>query len=432
MHIIGLFIFFIFFIFSLKVTKSNVLLKMSFWLFVAYGFLLITHFFSGIVYHFGNIYSILPYFSICLFLLLIGHLIGRTIKFKSINKHLNVSLNKVGFFSVFGSFIYIYDLLRLNSINFGTRIEDLTISSLGVLGNSISGLSLLVWLYSLYYYRIEKIKIPAIAYFSVIAYVAGGVISAGRQSIFILLISSIILLLWSSKKNKETKKKSPFNIVKNNSKPWGFYLLITFFISYFIFISEVRSGISNIFDKVAVYENGFNATTSKETLNLADALGPFSDIYLESTYYYSHELIRLDLLYQYYDYTPLFGLFQMSYFERRLHWLIGNNGAISWDKQVFALEVKGRFSSHTWSTFIGDFLVDFGRIGTLFACMFFGFLIGILYRRFKDNECPKTIVRQIIICTGIVFSIQFSPIAELIYFIPLLFSFFLVLKPESL
>jgi hypothetical protein len=403
---------------------------MSFWLIVAYGFLLLTHFSSGIVYNFGNIYSILPYFSICLFLLLIGHLTGRTIKLKPLNKHLNISLNKVGYFSVFGSVIYIYDLLRLNTINFGTRIEDLTISTLGVFGNSISGLSLLVWLYSLYYYRIERIKIPTIAYFSVLAYVAGGVLSAGRQSTIILLISSLILLLWSSKKNKETLKKTQFKIVKNNSQHWGFYLLISLFISYFLFISEVRSGLSSIIDKVDVYENGFNSTTSKGTLQIANNLGPFSDIYLESVYYYSHELIRLDLLYKYYDHTPLFGLFQMAYFERRIQWLIGKIGDSSWDKQVFALEVKGHFSSHTWSTFIGDFLVDFGRIGTLVACFFFGLLIGILYRRFKENQCPKTTIRQIIICTGIVFSIQFSPIAEIIYFTPFFFSSFLVLKSE--
>jgi hypothetical protein len=193
----------------------------------------------------------------------------------------------------------------------------------------------------------------------------------------------------------------------------------------------VRSGLSNIFDNVSVYEKEFNATTSESTINLANSLGGFTDIYLESSYYYSHELIRLDLLYQFYDYPPLFGLSQMSYFERRLQWLIGKQGDISWDQQVFALEEKGRFSSHTWSTFIGNFIVDFGRIGTLFACVFFGFLIGIIYRRFKENESPKTIIRQCIICTGIVFSIQFSPISELIYFTPLLFCSFLVLVPNS-
>jgi hypothetical protein len=405
---------------------------MPIWLFFAYGFLLITHFFSGIIYNFGNIYRILPYFILCIFLLLIGHKVGRTIKFQSLSKVFNVRLKSIGYLSVFGSVIYIYDILRLNSINFGTRIEDLTVSPIGVLGNALSGFSLLVWLYSLYYYRIEKNKIPAIAYFSVLSYVAGGILSAGRQSIIILLVSSLILLIWSSKKNNEIFKNTIFKRIKKNSKPWGFYLFVSLFISYFLFISEVRSGLSNIFDKVDIYENAFNATTSEETLDLANSLGPFSDIYLEAIFYYSHELIRLDLLYQYYDYPPLFGFSQMSYFERRLQWIIGKQGDISWDKQVFALEEKGRFSSHTWSTFVGNFLVDFGRIGTLFACLFFSFLTGIIYRRFKDNECPKTIVRQIIICTGIVFSIQFSPIAELIYFIPLLFSFFLVLKPESL
>ncbi|MFH6963247.1 hypothetical protein ACHRVK_12700 [Flavobacterium plurextorum] len=403
---------------------------MPFWLFCAYGFLLITHFFSGIVYNYGDLYRILPYFIVCLFLVYSGHEVGRTFRIQSIGKVLNVKLRTIGYLSVFGSVIYIYDIFRMNSISFGSRIEDLSISPLGVIGNAMSGLSLLVWLYSLYFYKIEKIKISAIAYLSVMAYVAGGVLSAGRQAVIILVISSVILLIWSSKKNKENLKNASVMEVKKSPKPWGVYVLVSLFISYFLFISEVRSGLSNIFDKITVYEQGYNATTSERTLNLANNLGGFTDIYLESCYYYSHELIRLDLLYQYYDYPPLFGLSQMSYLERRFQWLVGKQGDISWDKQVFALEEKGRFSSHTWSTFIGNFIVDFGRVGTLFACFFMGLIIGIIYRRFKVCESPKRIIRLCIICTGTVFSIQFSPISELIYFTPLLFCSFLVLQPE--
>jgi hypothetical protein len=403
---------------------------MPLWLLFAYGFLLITHFFSGIKYQFGNIYRILPYFLICLFLLYFGHVIGRTLSTKSFYKVRSVKVQSVGLLSVCSSLIFILELLRLNDINLGTRIDDLTISTLGTIGNAFSGLSLLVWLYSLYYYKIDRIKIPLISYFCVLGYVAGGVLSAGRQSIIILCISSIILLIWSSKKSKEDFKKNPNNFVEKSSRPWGVYFIFFLFSSYFIFISAVRSGITDLYDKNVVYEKGFNSTTTETTKNVASFLGGLSDIYIESSYYYSHELIRLDLLYQYYDYPPLFGLGQMTYLERRLQWLIGKQGEASWNQEVIALEDKGRFSSHTWSTFIGNFIVDFGRIGTLFACLFFGLILGVLYRRFKENDCPRTVIRQCVICTGIVFSIQFSPISELIYFIPLVASSFIILIPS--
>jgi hypothetical protein len=431
MHLIVLFFFILFFIFFVRNSKSQNILVISLWLVFAYGFLLITHFFSGIKYQFGNIYDILPYFLFCLFLLYFGHVIGRTFKTRTFYRARKVKIHSIGLLSVFGSMIFVIELLRLNEINFGTRINDLTISTIGTIGNALSGLSLLVWLYSLYYYKINQIKLPLIAYLSVLCYVAGGVLSAGRQSIIILCISSIILLIWSSKKTTENFKKRPNIILKRNPVPWGFYFLLLLFSGYFLFVSDVRSGISDLYDKNKAYEEGFNATTTETTKKVSDLLGGFSDIYVESSYYYSHELIRLDLLYKYYDYPPLFGLSQMTYIERRMQWLIGKQGEASWRQEEIALEDKGRFSSHTWSTFVGNFIVDFGRIGALFACLIFGLILGILYRRFKDNDCPRTVVRQCVICTGIVFSIQFSPIAELIYFIPLVFSSFVILLPST-
>ena len=430
MYILVLIIFITIFYFIFKRSSSNKILSMSLWLYLAYGFLLITHFFSGIEYTFGDIYRVLPYFLGCIFLLLLGHRIGRTLQLKAINKNFHVKVKTLGFISVLGSIVFIYDIYRLNSINFGSRIEDLAVSPIGVLGNALSGFSLLVWLYSLYYYKVEKIKIPVIAYFSVLSYVAGGILSAGRQAIIILLISSLILLIWGSKKNKENLKNNPSLGVARNPKPWGFYILLSVFVGYFLFISQVRSGLSDLSAKISVYEKGFNSTTSDKTLNTANNLGGLSDIYIEGIYYYSHELIRLDLLYQYYDYPPIFGLFQMSYIERRLQWLVGKQGEASWEEVEFSLEEKGRFSSHTWSTFVGDYIVDFGRFGALIASFWTGYIAGIFYRRYKQNVCPKSIIRQTVICTGIVFSIQFSPVSELIYFIPLLFSSFLVLKPE--
>lgn len=428
MYIIALVLFFVCLIAVFTQTRSNSTLRPSFWLVIAYSFLLITHFFSGIDYFFGNIYRILPYFLSCLTLVLIGERLGRTIKSRPLLGYFKISSVKLGLFSIFGSALFIFDIIRLNEINFGTRIEDFSVSIVGVLGNMASSFGLLVWLTNLYHYRINKSRISLISYLCVISFVAGGVLSAGRQAIILVALSSVILMIWSSKRNKEAYAVSSELRDIKAPKPWGFYVILVLFLTYFMYISAIRSGISNIDNKIAVYEKGFSATTSSETKNIVHNAGGLADIYIEFAYYYSHQLIRLDLLYQNYDFHPLLGLGQMTYFERRLQWLFGKQGEESWKQVEIALEDKGRISSHTWSTFVADYIIDFGRVGALIACLITGLVFGVLFRKFKRNENSSTIVRQCLICGGVVFSIQFSPLAELIYFIPLFLSSFITIK----
>jgi hypothetical protein len=124
----------------------------------------------------------------------------------------------------------------------------------------------------------------------------------------------------------------------------------------------------------------------------------------------------------------VFGVSQLSYIERRLQWLIGKQGDQNWEQQVKAIEGKGKFSSHTWGTFISNFIIDFGRIGALIACFAIGFLGGLFFNKFKRDHNALTVVRQCLICAGAVFSIQYSPFSELIWAIPLVLSSFLRVK----
>jgi hypothetical protein len=164
----------------------------------------------------------------------------------------------------------------------------------------------------------------------------------------------------------------------------------------------------------------FNAKISDKTLDVIYKVDPFSDIYIEALFYYSHELKRLDLLYQYYDYFPLFGLNQMSYLERRVQWLFGNQNEISWSKVEFAIEQKGNFSSHTWGTFITNYIIDFGRFGTLIACFLTGLVYGMLYTNLRNHETKEKIIRHALLLAGVVFSIQFSPLAQINWFFPVI------------
>ena len=396
---------------------------MSLWLFISFSFLFLVHLFSGISFRVGNPLRILPYVSLCLFLLLIGERFGRSINFISFSNTVKIKLSKLTFTSIFGAVIYVLDLFRLNTINFGLRIDDLQISIVGIIGNVLASVGIIVWLSSLYYNKIFNLKIPFFSYLSAFSYVIGGVLSAGRQAIILLIMSSLIMVLWSSKKRKET------NIIrihkKKKSFQWGILVGITLIVSYFLVISSVRSQVLDINDKIEMFENGFNAKISKEAIIQANHLGPLSNIYVEGLFYYSHQLTRLDLLFQNYDYYPLLGLSQLGYIERRFQWLFGRQSDISWAEQEFALEQQAGFSSHTWGTFITDYIIDFGRFGTLLACLFTGLLLGVVYKNLKNKETQAKVVQHCLINSGVIFSIQFSPINELIWMFPLFFISFI-------
>lgn len=418
-------IFFIGIVYSkLNRTSSIGIMKMSSWLIISYSFLIITHIFSGITYYSGSIARIFPYFMLCLLLLVVGEKIGMRTKSKFVKKKLKINLNKIAYISILGITLFVIDLIRLNTIFFGSRIDDFKISIIGLIGNILSSFGIIAWLIGLYENRINNVKITLLSYLSILSYVLGGILSAGRQAIIIITLASIIMMIWSRRKRKELLPIN-YSYINKKKKPWGIVIIISIFISYFLFISSVRSGIFDINDKMNMFESGFNAKISNETLNDVYHLPALSDFYIEFLFYYSHELRRLDLFYQLYDYPPLFGLGQFSYIERRFQWLFGNLGDLSWKEVEFALEQKGHFGSHTWGTFITNYIIDFGRLGALIACLITGIIIGLLYRNLKDNESAINIVRHCLLLAGIVFSIQFSPFLELGFTFPLIISSFL-------
>lgn len=427
MYLLILSIFIFIFLFILEYSKSKSILSINLWLLFSFTFLLLTNIFSGITYNVGNIFRILPYFILCLLLLLVGERLGRYLKMPSY-RSLTINLKVLSYISIIGSLLLFFDIIRLNVVRFGFRIEDLNISIFGVIGSVVSSLGLISWLFGLYNYRINRIKPRLYIYLSLLSYISSSILMAGRQIILLTLLSSIILIIWSRLKLKERGLNKFRLFIIKKKQPWLMYIFIILAVNYFLLISNQRSGITEIDNKIIAFEKNFNATTSTSTIKQVKSFGSLSHIYFEFLYYYSHELIRLDLFYYNYDFPPLFGLGQMHYIERRLHFLFGNLNEQSWNEQVIALEKKSRFNSHTWGTFITNFIVDFGRVGTLFACLIFGFVLGLIYRKFIEIENSQTVIRQVIICAGMVFSIQFSPLTELNWTFPLIVSFFIKVR----
>ena len=399
---------------------------MPFWLLIAYIFLVLTHLFSGITYHVGSVLRILPYVILCLFLMIVGNAIGQKFTIKNSIPKIHITIKISTFIAIIGAMMLTYDIIRLNDIVLGLRIQDHQISIIGVIGNIFASLGIIVWLYSLHNFIIHNTKLPLFAYLSFLSYVTGGILSAGRQAFILIILSTIIMILWSIKRKHELGLKNKIRFSKKEL--FGFIVLCSLFIGYFLFISSTRSRIAKLEDKVLALEYEFNATVSDETTSVMYNMGPLSDIYIEVLFYYSHELIKLDLIYQDYNYPPTMGFSQLSYVARRFQWLLGDAIDKTWDQIVHVTEDKNNFYSHTWGTFIINFIVDFGRIGTLIACLISGIIFGITYRSLRKQPTTEKIIRQCLMLAGIIFSIQFSPFAELIWTFPLLLIFFIKIK----
>lgn len=404
----------------LKRTNSTGILRMALWVFIAYSFLILTHIFSGIAYYSGKIERIFPYFIACLLLLVLGEYLGAKIT-TTRGAFIKIKPKTLAYISSIGAILQVFDIYRLNEIIFATRIIDFQISPIGVVGSILSSIGLISWLSGLYEYCIHNIEIRYWAYLSILSYIAGGILTAGRQSIIIITLSSLVMFLWSRQKRKELGPE----VLKHTKKPVFLVVIASLFIIYFLVVPSVRSLVFDTDNKISMLEYGFNAKISESTTTMVHHMGPLSDIYIESLFYYSHQLRHLDLLNQYYDHFPLFGLAQLHYLERRVQWLIGEQNEICWRKVEDALEQKGAFDSHSWGTFIAGYILDFGRIGTLILCFFTGFIIGILYKNLKENESKPRFIRHCILLSGVIFSIQFSPLAELTWTSPLILSSFI-------
>jgi hypothetical protein len=408
-YILIVIIFLAFVYYRLRRTSSKGMMSITLWLIISYSFLIITHLFSGILYNSGDLLRIFPYVATCLILIIIGDYAGRKIKTPG-GIHLKANPKLFAYLSITGSLLLPFDVLRLNVITFANRIEDFQISAIGVAGNMLISFGLVNWLSALYNYRINRTKISVLSYLSALSFVSGGILTAGRQSILILILCSLIMFIWSSQRRKELQ---PHVISKTNKRPWGIIIIGMIFLAYFLTISAIRSRIQDKDLKLDMFEQFYTAKVSEETRSVVKHMGPLSDIYIEFLFYYSHELRRLDVLFQNYHYYPIMGLSQMGYLERRLQWLTGKQSEISWKEVEISVEQRGNFSSHTWGTFISNYIIDFGRAGTLIACLLTGLILGILYRRLATEETPQRIIRQCIILAGVIFTIQFSPLVEL-------------------
>lgn len=417
-------IYFITFILIFRKLKSDKVLSLTLWMFFSWIILITVHLFSGITYAYKLDYKILFFVLVCLLAIAMGEKVGLKVVFskkrivlKRLFNRNQISIKLLSIIALFGAGFLLFDMITLNEIVLGKRIENMQISVLGVIGNILINLGLVAWLIAFYQFLIRKQKINIWAIIGLISYFLYAIMTAGRQSIFIALVSSLLVYLQCIKLN--TGHRSIKNKLINTTKKIGtnFFgktilaCLCAMLVFYIVIIPNYRTGLSGE-SNIAYMDYISNSKTSTEVIDISNRLGPFSEMYTQFLFYYSHELIFLDVYYKNYDQPPLLGFGQFNYITRRFYWLIGDRYEKMNETNYRIMYAQG-MSPSGWGTFLAIFIADYGRIGSIIMCFVFGILAGKSRRGVLLKPTAINVARQSMICVGGVFSIQYSPFSEM-------------------
>ena len=164
----------------------------------------------------------------------------------------------------------------------------------------------------------------------------------------------------------------------------------------------------------------YKSSVSEETTDLLDKMGPFRTIIMEILFYYSHELSMFQILFSSYDGPLFYGMSQLSLVARNIP--AGGGMTISdllWT-YYDSMSDKAGVYAHVWRSAAGNCLVDFGVIGGLIFALVIGYVVGTFYKKSRRNDSAYSTVGLALICAGMLFAMQFSPICEAYWIYPMI------------
>ena len=339
-----------------------------------------------------------------------------------------MSIKPIAIIALFGALMTIYDYFRLNTIVLGARIEDQKVSIISVFGTLLTAFGIVSWLYEFYHFIHNKKSIDLFGFLGLLSYISVGVISGGRQAILLLILETSLVALFAKKtpiiKNIHKKRKTSLaGIIMGGT-------IAVAIVVYLLSVSVVRSQIESTEQKVIIMESLAGGKVDNQVIDVADHLGPFSSMYIEFLFYYSHEFPRLSIMVDNYDYPPILGLCQFHYIGRRLSGIVE---PILKGQEKYAektVEQAGMYY-HTWGTVLNGFIIDYGKIGSLFMLFIFGLMGGLYTNNSRKKDSCTCVIRQSIACGGGLFAIQFSPFYDMLWVVSLLFLVFVKIKDRE-
>jgi oligosaccharide repeat unit polymerase len=327
--------------------------------------------------------------------------VNYTTYFFDLKGEVRFNKKKYLFISLFGLCLYFFDIYRLNTFDIGMRNLNLDVSLIGTIGSFLIYSSMFVWLYELAYVIRNNKRITIFLCFPLVIYLAPNVIVGGRQSFMIVFISTFCVFVYLIRENKQYKYKKKLVL--------SALIVMVGFILYNSFVIKHRT----VYDDMnRHYEIAIGNEVSKETLDIIKRTGVFQNQFLQFLHYYSHEIPSFALILQEYEHYPLFGMFQLNYISRRLPESLGLDYMLARD-EIERISFNSGTRATLYRTVLGGFIVDFGRAGSLIILGLVGFLMGRSRKKFRKRESLYRLVIQAMLCSAIVFSVEYSPFYEI-------------------
>lgn len=408
-----------------KKSKEVDLIKFPiFWLIVPWLVCLSLYSLLGLKFQYelkfsGYIYILLFLLSFCS-----GYYIISKRKEKNIDKYKKaenikeekrkIDTLKFTIISTISMLIYTIILVLNNDIIVGTT-RNIKLNGINTILLAISSVSLIIWLYELIFSITNGKIISFRAIVCAIVFNIPGFLISGRDALMIFIIATFIGYIYSIKKLKKMDQ-TKYKKIKSFSLKIIVIALI-FLIIYLILLTNNRYG-KNDDSALSMFEFAGGTQFPKYLINLYYH-SRIGKVIVNLIFYYSSQFTKLQIVLDNYHGPYLLGLYEAHIISRHIptefYFSFSNV-----TKQITLITQKVGLpgSKVLWGTAIEYFIYDYGIYLTPIISLLYGLLYGYIFRK-QDND-NLSIVLQVILCVGMLLTVEMSPIFDYFYVFPLI------------
>jgi hypothetical protein len=409
------------------------ILSASRWMLLTWGFLLLVHFTSPVIYHNFNIsFSTWLYCGLWLATFVVADNVRFTLWSKADTERAPLrsvlysirTMRVLATLSIAGGILLVYTRLNtlsgfdITSVLYDLRVTQVATEDIGLaktLSTVLASLGLIVGLVEISNAVRTRTRIPIRGGLSLLAYLIVP-ISAGGRSGFVLATISLIVAVCAS------IYLSGLGFAKFRALLIVSALMIVAALGYIMLVVSSRgaSDGGSMDTQVAFMNRWWNCELRPGFTDSVRPFGVLGDTITDSFYYLSPQFYGLDfILHQYHGPFTMGGL-EFAVFARRVENLFGIQILDPADKSDEAMFAKAGFNPHFFRTAVHATFVDFGLV----LSIPFVFLCGALSRRARiralQSKEPFSIALQALICSGATFTVISSPFGEGTFLFPLL------------
>lgn len=336
---------------------------------------------------------------------------------------------------IIGSLLFSFEMLFIVGIDLSLLSSTRTlfisreVTIFSQLGNILSWGTLIVLPSIIWLWNKARLIDKSIWITSVLLYSSYSVLSAGRQVVFQFLIIIVGALIIKNDCSDRKKKVKNVSRLKKTCNKVLYLLTFVILIGYCLSVASGRNdgAISN--SKLEVLAFYFDFSFDPEISRFFELLpDTLRDGLSEAVVYFTHEISGFTVFWSIPEIGPFFGLFSMPFLDRRFASL----GLTTYSVDAKMSYVRSFMRSQGampvgWKTFFPYLIFDYGRVGGLIFCFFYGVMAAKVFRYYKKNRTFLSALLLVRIYIAMFYTIMFPSVCETGLWFMLVFCFGMLL-----